>query len=903
MGTGYTRNDTPNNIADGNVINASDLDGEFDAIQTAFNGSTGHSHDGTTGEGPQIATGGLADNAVTTAKITDANVTLAKMAANSVDSDQYVDGSIDRVHLAADIVDGTKIADDSIDSEHYVDGSIDTAHIADDAVTSAKLDTNIQIAGTLGVTGVSSFADGSNSAPSISFTSDTNTGIYRGGTDILKFVTAGTDAVTIDASQNVGIGTITPNTTNLNSGTTSGIVVKSGGVAKNNFVALPSTGGSQWDVRESGGSGGEFTMRMFDTSGSQNVQISSNGNHFFNGGNVGIGTSSPNRDLSVAGVISAQTSANDASILLLPTASENRIYSRAGDASSTALDLTFRMGDTERMRIDSSGNVGIGTDSPSQKLDVNGTIVASTTSSQGARIERNGTTGGANFDSVLASGSLHFRTGTTERMRIDSSGNLLIGQTDSNARLASTSTTNKQLSLRYTGVASYYTSVDSSGNYIIDKDGSERMRIDSNGNLNVGVPTADTSSNNISITGGLAGSQLNAQLKFFGKSVSNTGVTYETARISGGSTSGAYSLSGGLVFSTSSNNGSNVLTLAERMRIDSTGSVGIGETVPLGKLHIKEGDSGVTSVSTDADQLVIENNAESGISILAPTNSASRIAFGDSDNNKIGQIYYNHTSNFMKFDVNNAERMRITEDGAMTMGTTTSQTAVSGITLKNDVQSGFPTLLFLQNQPGTGGTMGAQIHMGYASDYGSILRFTGDPFSARPGGFQFRRVTGSGTSDLSMEINSSGAVTVTGSLSKGSGSFRIDHPLPEKNSTHKLVHSFIEGPQADLIYRGKVELIAGSATVNIDTASSMTEGTFVLLCDDVQCFTSNEDGFTAVKGSVLGNTLTITAEDNTCTDTISWMVVGERKDQHMLDTEWTDNNGKVIVEPLKEETA
>jgi hypothetical protein len=78
MGTGYTRNDTPNNIADGNVINASDLDGEFDAIQTAFNGSTGHSHDGTTGEGPQIDTAGLADNAVTTAKITDANVTQPK---------------------------------------------------------------------------------------------------------------------------------------------------------------------------------------------------------------------------------------------------------------------------------------------------------------------------------------------------------------------------------------------------------------------------------------------------------------------------------------------------------------------------------------------------------------------------------------------------------------------------------------------------------------------------------------------------------------------------------------------------------------------------------------------------------------------------------------------------------
>jgi len=76
MGTGYTRNDTANNIADGNVINASDLDGEFDAIQAAFNATTGHSHDGTTGEGPQIGTGGIANLAVTTGKIANDAVTL-----------------------------------------------------------------------------------------------------------------------------------------------------------------------------------------------------------------------------------------------------------------------------------------------------------------------------------------------------------------------------------------------------------------------------------------------------------------------------------------------------------------------------------------------------------------------------------------------------------------------------------------------------------------------------------------------------------------------------------------------------------------------------------------------------------------------------------------------------------
>ena len=55
MGTGYTRNDTSNNIADGNVINAAPLDGEFDALVSAFAASTAHSHDGTSAEGGPIS--------------------------------------------------------------------------------------------------------------------------------------------------------------------------------------------------------------------------------------------------------------------------------------------------------------------------------------------------------------------------------------------------------------------------------------------------------------------------------------------------------------------------------------------------------------------------------------------------------------------------------------------------------------------------------------------------------------------------------------------------------------------------------------------------------------------------------------------------------------------------------
>ena len=129
--------------------------------------------------------------------------------------------------------------------------------------------------------------------------------------------------------------------------------------------------------------------------------------------------------------------------------------------------------------------------------------------------------------------------------------------------------------------------------------------------------------------------------------------------------------------------------------------------------------------------------------------------------------------------------------------------------------------------------------------------------------------------------------------------FKISHPLPEKTETHDLVHSSIEGPQADLIYRGVVDLVDGTATVNVDTAGRMTQGTFVALCTNVSCFTSNETDWTAVKGSISGNILTITAQDNTSTATVSWMVVGERKDQDMIDSPATDDNGRLITEPLK----
>ena len=158
------------------------------------------------------------------------------------------------------------------------------------------------------------------------------------------------------------------------------------------------------------------------------------------------------------------------------------------------------------------------------------------------------------------------------------------------------------------------------------------------------------------------------------------------------------------------------------------------------------------------------------------------------------------------------------------------------------------------------------------------------------------------TSAGTLKITGAGGVqsniNVAGSITGSSKNFSIEHPLTSLASTKKLVHASIEGPQLDLIYRGKVDLVGGSATVNIDTAAGMSDGTFVLMNSNVQCFTTNETGWSAIKGSVSGNILTITAQDNSSTDTISWMVVGERQDDTIKSSNVTDDSGKLIVEPL-----
>lgn len=106
---------------------------------------------------------------------------------------------------------------------------------------------------------------------------------------------------------------------------------------------------------------------------------------------------------------------------------------------------------------------------------------------------------------------------------------------------------------------------------------------------------------------------------------------------------------------------------SEGMRIDSSGNVGIGETSPLGKLHVKTADSGA-SVEAGADEVVVEGSANSGISILSGTSNEGSIKFGDSGDNDIGMLQYHHSNNSMQMYTSGSERIRIDSSGRVLVG-------------------------------------------------------------------------------------------------------------------------------------------------------------------------------------------------------------------------------------------
>lgn len=142
-------------------------------------------------------------------------------------------------------------------------------------------------------------------------------------------------------------------------------------------------------------------------------------------------------------------------------------------------------------------------------------------------------------------------------------------------------------------------------------------------------------------------------------------------------------------------------------------------------------------------------------------------------------------------------------------------------------------------------------------------------------------------------------LNVGGTLSKSGGTFDIPHPL---DPSKRLIHSFLEGPRCDLVYRNSVVLQNGTAVVDLDlecvfdTESAMTPGTFEKLVANPDVYFQNQSTFDRVRGYVQGKFLHIECENPESTAKISWMVIGERQDAFIKTWDKTTSQGYLKTE-------
>jgi len=422
------------------------------------------------------------------------------------------------------------------------------------------------------------FAAGTAANPSISFVSDTNTGIYSPGADQVAISTNGTGRLFIDSAGNVGVGTATPN---------AGITVKRAAVGN---LINTDDGTVATFIADTTGSVltyGTFTNHpvAFKTNNGERLRITSDGK-------LGLGTSSPQARLHISDL-----TAGALELLRLQT----NLTSPSGNKSITWADATDVVGrisvdytsPTAKMRFGSLYNngyqtsdlmtltptgLGIGTTAPSSLFHVSGsgTVIQQIQSTGGAtelKLIANTQTNasynniysgdGTNWNWAIGgsdgtTNTLTLKTGGAERARIDSSGRLLVGTSSSTGNVYHATTATIQPPLQVRTATNDY----NSGVNFLNYSASGFAPV-----VTLGLSKSNTAGTNAAVA---ANDEL-GYLQFVG----NDGTNFRTgawiaAYVDG--TPGSADLPSRLVFSTTADGASSP---TERLRINNSGAIGL----------------------------------------------------------------------------------------------------------------------------------------------------------------------------------------------------------------------------------------------------------------------------------------------------------------------------------------